>query len=208
MRLVLAGILTAFCLTACGGQATSEEIIEMPEAAEQEETEAAEQDETEAAAQDETETAAPEEEEAAASGETAETPAEQESDTEDSAPAEEGQTSGGLDNFDVGQEEVEAFAEKIKEAVAAQDLEALADLTSFPVYVGVSENGVVETREDFLALGADTVITPELQEAVEGTDVTALSASMAGFTMMTEGVSGSITFSMTADGLAITGINY
>ena len=64
------------------------------------------------------------------------------------------------------------------------------------------------TREDFLALGADTVITPELQEAVEGTDVTALSASMAGFTMMTEGVSGSITFGMTADGLAITGINY
>ena len=201
MRLVLAGILTAFCLTACGGQATSEEIIEMPEAAEQEETEAAEQEETEATAQDETETAAPEEE-------TAETPAEQESDAEDSAPAEEGQTSGGLDNFDVDQEEVEAFAEKIKEAVAAQDLEALADLTSFPVYVGVSENGVVETREDFLALGADTVITPELQEAVEGTDVTALSASMAGFTMMTEGVSGSITFSMTADGLAITGINY
>lgn len=192
MRLILAGILTAFCLTACGGQATSEEIIEMPEAAEQEETE----------------TAAPEEEEAAVSGETAETPAEQESDAEDSAPAEEGQTSGGLDNFDVDQEEVEAFAEKIKEAVAAQDLEALADLTSFPVYVGVSENGVVETREDFLALGADTVITPELQEAVEGTDVTALSASMAGFTMMTEGVSGSITFSMTADGLAITGINY
>ena len=195
MRLVLAGILTAFCLTACGGQAnmaTTVETIDMSKNTEQ----------------DETETAAPEEEEAAVSGETAETPAEQESDAEDSAPSEEGQTSGGLDNFDVDQEEVEAFAEKIKEAVAAQDLEALADLTSFPVYVGVSENGVVETREDFLALGADTVITPELQEAVEGTDVTALSASMAGFTMMTEGVSGSITFSMTADGLAITGINY
>lgn len=203
MRLVLAGILTAFCLTACGDRAnmaTTVETIDM--------SENTEQDETEATAQDETETAAPEEEEAAASEETAETPAEQESDAEDSAPAEEGQTSGGLDNFDVDQEEVEAFAEKIKEAVAAQDLEALADLTSFPVYVGVSENGVVETREDFLALGADTVITPELQEAVEGTDVTALSASMAGFTMMTEGVSGSITFSMTADGLAITGINY
>ena len=203
MRLVLAGILTAFCLTACGDRAnmaTTVETIDM--------SKNTEQDETEATAQDETETAAPEEEEAAVSGETAETPAEQESDAEDSAPAEEGQTSGGLDNFDVDQEEVEAFAEKIKEAVAAQDLEALADLTSFPVYVGVSENGVVETREDFLALGADTVITPELQEAVEGTDVTALSASMAGFTMMTEGVSGSITFSMTADGLAITGINY
>ena len=203
MRLILAGILTAFCLTACGDRAnmaTTVETIDM--------SKNTEQDETEATAQDETETAAPEEEEAAVSGETAETPAEQESDAEDSAPAEEGQTSGGLDNFDVDQEEVEAFAEKIKEAVAAQDLEALADLTSFPVYVGVSENGVVETREDFLALGADTVITPELQEAVEGTDVTALSASMAGFTMMTEGVSGSITFSMTADGLAITGINY
>lgn len=203
MRLVLAGILTAFCLTACGDRAnmaTTVETIDMSENTEPEETEVA--------APEEEETAAPEEEEAAASEETAETPAEQESDAEDSAPAEEGQTSGGLDNFDVDQEEVEAFAEKIKEAVAAQDLEALADLTSFPVYVGVSENGVVETREDFLALGADTVITPELQEAVEGTDVTALSASMAGFTMMTEGVSGSITFSMTADGLAITGINY
>ncbi len=203
MRLILAGILTAFCLTACGDRAnmaTTVETIDMSENTEPEETEVA--------APEEEETAAPEEEEAAASEETAETPAEQESDAEDSAPAEEGQTSGGLDNFDVDQEEVEAFAEKIKEAVAAQDLEALADLTSFPVYVGVSENGVVETREDFLALGADTVITPELQEAVEGTDVTALSASMAGFTMMTEGVSGSITFSMTADGLAITGINY
>lgn len=203
MRLVLAGILTAFCLTACGDRAnmaTTVETIDMSENTEPEETEVA--------APEEEETTAPEEEEAAASEETAETPAEQESDAEDSAPAEEGQTSGGLDNFDVDQEEVEAFAEKIKEAVAAQDLEALADLTSFPVYVGVSENGVVETREDFLALGADTVITPELQEAVEGTDVTALSASMAGFTMMTEGVSGSITFSMTADGLAITGINY
>ena len=203
MRLILAGILTAFCLTACGdgaNMATTVETIDMSENTEQEETEVA--------APEEEEAAVPKEEETTASEETAETPAEQESDTEDSAPAEEGQTSGGLDNFDVGQEEVEAFAEKIKEAVSAQDLEALADLTSFPVYVGVSENGVVETREDFLALGADTVITPELQEAVEGTDVTALSASMAGFTMMTEGVSGSITFSMTADGLAITGINY
>ncbi len=184
IRLIMVGILTAVCLTACGGQATSEETAELPEAAEQEETEAAAPEETE------------------------EAPAEQENGTESSGPAEEEQTSGGLENFDVDQKEVEAFAEKIKAAVSAQDLEALADLTSFPVYVGVSEDGVVETRDDFLALGADTVITPELQEAVEGTDVTALSASMAGFTMMTEGVSGSITFSMTADGLAITGINY
>ena len=48
-----------------------------------------------------------------------------------------------------------AFADRIKEAVAAKDLEALADLTSFPVYVGLPDtDGAVNTREDFLALGA------------------------------------------------------
>lgn len=145
-------------------------------------------------------------EETAATEETQETEAQPEDMTEET-PAEE-TAPGGLDNFDVDPEEAAAFAEEIKAAVSAQDLEALADLTAFPVYVGVTEDGVVETREDFLELGADTVITPELMEAVEGADTEGLSASMAGFTLMTDGVKGSITFGVTKDGLAITGINY
>ena len=186
MKLIAAGILTALCLTACGGQ--TEEAA--PEAA-QEET-------VQEVPEEEAEETAPAEE----------APAEDtDAEATEEAPAEE-DASAGLDNFDVDQEEVSAFAEQIKEAVAAKDLEALADLTAFPVYVGVSENGVVESRDEFLELGADAVITPELQEAVAGTDAEALSASMAGFTMMTEGVSGSITFGMTESGLAITGINY
>lgn len=194
MRLIAAGLLAAICLTACGGQGNTEETP-----AAQEETAAPEEtQETEDSEESQAEEVQPEEtgsEEAQPEDMTEETPA------EETAP-------GGLDNFDVDPEEAAAFAEEIKAAVSAQDLEALADLTAFPVYVGVTEDGVVETREDFLELGADTVITPELMEAVEGADTEGLSASMAGFTLMTDGVKGSITFGVTTDGLAITGINY
>lgn len=60
-------------------------------------------------------------------------------------------------NFAVEASEAEAFAEKIKSAVAARDIEALADLTAFPVYVGIAAGGV-ENREAFLALGAEKVL--------------------------------------------------
>lgn len=186
MRLIAAGLLAAICLTACGGQGNTEEA---PDAAQEETAAPEETQETEDSEESQAEEVQPEE-----TG-SEETPA------EETAP-------GGLDNFDVDPEEAAAFAEEIKAAVSAQDLEALAELTAFPVYVGVTEEGVVETREDFLELGADTVITPELMEAVEGADTDGLSASMAGFTLMTDGVKGSITFGVTKDGLAITGINY
>mgnify|MGYP000087380484 CR=1 FL=1 len=55
------------------------------------------------------------------------------------------------------------FADKIKEAVAAEDLEALADLTAFPVYVDIENANDVKTREDFLALGAEAIFTEELK---------------------------------------------
>ena len=46
------------------------------------------------------------------------------------------------------------FGGKIKEAVAEQDIEKLADLTAFPVYVGVIGDGiVVEKRGRFYRTG-------------------------------------------------------
>lgn len=70
-------------------------------------------------------------------------------------------SSGYEDNFAVDSRAAAEFADKIKEAVAAEDLEALADLTAFPVYVDIENANDVKTREDFLALGAEAIFTEE-----------------------------------------------
>ena len=45
------------------------------------------------------------------------------------------------DNFSVDTEAVTAFAQKIQSVTAEQDLEGLADLIAYPVYVGFPEGG-------------------------------------------------------------------
>ena len=59
--------------------------------------------------------------------------------------------SGYEDNFAVDSIAAAEFADKIKTAVAAKDLEALADLTSYPVYVGIAESSV-SSREELIEL--------------------------------------------------------
>ena len=112
------------------------------------------------------------------------------------------------DNFAVDSESAAAFASQIKEAVADRDLEKLAALTSFPVYVGIVENGTVETREDLLSLGADQVFTQELMDSVAAADENSLSPSMAGFVLSNESGRPNIIFGVTDGKLGITGINY
>ena len=53
---------------------------------------------------------------------------------EETEASSEGSAEGQLyeDNFAVDEDAVVAFGEKIQEAVAAKDMEALADLTAFP----------------------------------------------------------------------------
>lgn len=110
------------------------------------------------------------------------------------------------DNFAVDTSAAAAFADKVKVAVAAKDMDALADLTAFPVYVGIAEDGV-ETREDFMALGAEKVFTPELTESIEGADTSNLQPSMAGFSISKDG-GPNIIFGVVNGKLAISGINY
>lgn len=118
------------------------------------------------------------------------------------------QTSEGYeDNFAVDSKAAKEFAEKIKEATAQKDLEALAELTAFPVYVGLPDVGVVETKEDFLNLGAEAVFTDELLESIEMADIENLQPSMAGFPI-SDGRIASINFSVVDGVLAINGINY
>lgn len=149
---------------------------------------------------EETEAPAEEEQTAETEGEpAAETPQEEAGNQEESSYE---------DNFAVDNEAAAAFAEKIKAAVSNQDLEALADLTAFPVYVGFADGGIgVNTREEFMELGAERIFTPEMVESVGGSQTTEFPPSMAGFVLNPKGTP-DIVFGVTEGKLAIKGINY
>ena len=112
------------------------------------------------------------------------------------------------DNFAVSTEDAAAFAKKIQDAVAAEDLNALADLVKYPVYVALGDGSVIETREDLIALGADKIFTPELKDSMANADLSELSPSMAGFTLYSTGDGPNITFNVQNGVLGISGINY
>ena len=135
-------------------------------------------------------------------------PETEQAETSESTPAGQESAAGEFeDNFAVENETAAAFAQQIKDAVAAQDLEALADLTAFPVYVGFTDGGQgVETREDFVALGAEKIFTPELVDAMANATKTEFTPSMAGFTV-SDGRP-NITFGVVDGSLGIVGINY
>lgn len=204
-KLVLLAVMMSFTLTACGQNAETDNgvngaVNNMQEEADvtedvQDDATAAEEEAADASSEETTDAEAEDKE---VSGEATELPAD-EVDLEKTF----------ADNFEVDAETKSAYAKKIKEAVATKDLEALADLTAFPVYVSIAENGgAVETREDFLALGAEKVFTPELLENIANGDDTELPPSMAGFTFSKDGLP-DITFGVGADGtLGINGINY
>lgn len=98
--------------------------------------------------------------------------------------------------------EVAAFAEQIQEAVAAKDMEALADLCSYPLAV----NGeVVDNKDAFMELGTDVIFTEDRCSVVEKVDVSALEETMAGVVM--GDATPNIIFKSVDGKLGITGIN-
>ena len=89
-----------------------------------------------------------------------------------------------------------------------KDLEKLADLTAYPVYVGFPEGSMtIESREDMIAQGAEKIFTQELIDSVGAADETALIPSMAGF-VLSDGGKTNIIFAVSDGDLAIVGINY
>lgn len=116
-------------------------------------------------------------------------------------------TEGYEDNFAVDSKAAKKFAEKVKDVTAKKDLEGLAALTAFPVYVGLPGVDVVETKEDFLKLGAEAVFTQDLLESVEKADIDDFQPSMAGFSI-SDGRIANINFGVVDGVLAINGINY
>lgn len=132
--------------------------------------------------------------------------------TEEKTVAEETSETGKTgyeNNFAVDSEAAAAFGKKIQEAVMEKDLEALADMTSFPTYVGFEEGGIMPaTREEFMEIGADRIFTDSLVQSVEAADVNALTPSMAGFVLSEENGAPNIIFGVVNGSLAIQGINY
>lgn len=98
--------------------------------------------------------------------------------------------------------ETAVFAEKIRAAVSAKDMDALADLCAYPLAVNGEE---IDSREAFLELGADIVFTEERCAVIEAVDVSALEETMAGVIM--GDATPNIIFKSADGELRITGIN-
>lgn len=98
--------------------------------------------------------------------------------------------------------EIAAFAEKIQSAVESKDMEALADLCSYPLAV----NGeVVEDKDAFVGLGEDVIFTEERCAVIASVDISALEETMAGVVM--GDATPNIIFKSEDGNLGITGIN-
>lgn len=141
------------------------------------------------------------------------TTAEDNTTTEDNTTAENNSSAEDnvtyTDNFAVDAEAAADFANKIKDVVANKDLEALADLAFFPMYVRFSDGGQsLESREDFIALGADKIFTDELLTAIAEAPTDNLSASRAGFVLTKQSGSTNIVFGVVNGKLAVQSINY
>lgn len=208
MRKVMLAAVTAMVLvTGCSSDGQQE--TEMTTVAQEMESQEAEAPEIEIKESETQETEAQETETTAT--EAAQTSAEAETETEQAETEQvEAENASGKyeDNFAVSTEAAAEFGSQVKAAVAEKDLEKLADLTAYPVYVGFPEGSMtIESREDMIAQGAEKIFTQELIDSVGAADETALTPSMAGF-VLSDGGKTNIIFAVSDGDLAIVGINY
>ena len=104
------------------------------------------------------------------------------------------------------QSEIKPFAEKVQKAVADKDMEALAGLCAYPVYVSLGEGQGEEIADEaaFLKMDADKIFTESLLKEIADTDVDTLEQFGAGVIMGGENI---IIFNNVDGQAAITGIN-
>lgn len=104
------------------------------------------------------------------------------------------------------QSEIKPFAEKVQKAVADKDMEALAGLCVYPVYVSLGEGQGEEIADEsaFLKMDAGQIFTESLLKEIADTDVDTLEQFGAGVIM---GEENSIIFNNVDGQAAITSIN-
>lgn len=102
--------------------------------------------------------------------------------------------------------EIKPFAEKVQKAVAGKDMEALADLCAYPVYVslGEGEGEEVADKDAFMKLDADKLFTENMLKEIADTDTDTLEQFGAGVIMGNEN---NVIFNNVDGQAAVTGIN-
>lgn len=104
------------------------------------------------------------------------------------------------------QSAIKPFAQKVQKAVADKDMEELAGLCAYPVYVSLGEGQGEEIDDEaaFLKMDAGRIFTESLLKEIADTDVDTLEQFGAGVIM---GEENSIIFNNVDGQAAITGIN-
>lgn len=103
-------------------------------------------------------------------------------------------------------EEIAAFALKIKSAVADSDIETLAELCGYPVYVSMEsgDGQEIKNKKELLAIGSDHLFTDKTKAIIAAADESRLETYGAGILL---GDNGTIVFNSIDGSLMITGIN-
>ena len=98
---------------------------------------------------------------------------------------------------------------QIKTAVADRNMEELAQYVAYPCYVGIPDVIAVRSEEEFETLDVDQVLTEELVDVIENTDIDSLELYDAGYVVSGESGKPNITIGTGEDGkVGITGFNY
>lgn len=102
-------------------------------------------------------------------------------------------------------EEISEFAKKVQDAVSVSDIDALADLCDYPVYVSLKEGegSEIKDKAEFTALG-DKIFSDELMAEIAAVNPEELEVFGAGVIM---GEENNIIFNKMEGKMAITGIN-
>lgn len=103
-------------------------------------------------------------------------------------------------------DQIAEFSQEVQEAVAAKDMEWLADLCDYPVVVSLNsgESSEIEDHDAFVALGVENVFTDEFLAEIAAVNIEELEQAEAGVIM---GEESSIIFNNVDGGPAITGLN-
>ena len=122
------------------------------------------------------------------------------------SPSEQSSETGEENASVTESERAAAFALKIKKAVASADLEGFADLCGYPVYISLEsgDGRELETRDDLIALGSDTLFTQKIQDTIAAVQESQLDSYGAGVMM---GENGAVVFNDVNGTMMITGIN-
>ncbi len=100
------------------------------------------------------------------------------------------------------------FAANIISAVQGRDLERLASLANYPVYVGLGDGMAIASAKELEALDPEEVFTEQLVKSVTTVDLLAAEEAEAGV-VLSDGSVFNIIFTAGETGiLGITGINY